>query len=101
MTDSYQVDLDHLDDVTARVAGLHTFMVETLRELDERMTALHADGSQWSGAAAAAHAQAHAQWTEAAARAAAGIERMRAAAAAARSAYTEATAANLRTLGRG
>jgi len=87
--------------VTARVTGLHSFITETLREVDERIAALHASGTQWSGAAAAEHAKAHAQWTAAAATAAAEIEKMRAAAAVAHAAYTEASATNLRTLGRG
>jgi WXG100 family type VII secretion target len=95
-TPGYRVDLAHLDDVTARIAGLYGFVVETLAGLDRRAAALRAG---WSGAAADRYATAHADWATAAAEMAAGIDAMRAAAAAAYTAYTDAAAANVRRAG--
>jgi WXG100 family type VII secretion target len=92
-TPGYRVDLAHLDDVTARIAGLHGFVSDTLAGLDRRVAAVRAG---WSGAAADRYAQAHTDWAAAAAEMAAGIDAMRAAAAAAHTAYTDAAAANVR-----
>ncbi|MEV6559965.1 WXG100 family type VII secretion target [Nocardia sp. NPDC051756] len=97
MTDQYRVDLDHLDAVTAKVAALNSFVADALVELDQRIAAMQ---STWDGAAADAHATAHAEWTAAAAKMADGLERMRAAAASARASYNASTTANLSMLGR-
>ncbi|MGV9611369.1 WXG100 family type VII secretion target [Nocardia xishanensis] len=94
----YRVDLAHLDEVTARIAGLHGFVTESLREIEERIAATQAS---WTGAAADAHAEAHREWTQAATQMAEGIDTMRAAAAAAHAAYTTAEQTNLKILGRG
>ncbi|WP_067664715.1 WXG100 family type VII secretion target [Nocardia miyunensis] len=92
----YSVDLDHLDTVTARIAGLHGFITESLTGLASRIAATHQD---WTGAAADKHAEAHREWMKAAGEARDGIEAMHAAAQAAHTAYTDAIAANRRTLG--
>ncbi|MEV0248416.1 WXG100 family type VII secretion target [Nocardia sp. NPDC050712] len=94
----YQVDLTHLDEVTARITTLHGFLVDSLREVDERIATVQ---QSWNGEAADKQAQAHQQWVKAAQSVQEGIETMRSAAATARTAYTEASAANLRMLGRG
>jgi WXG100 family type VII secretion target len=94
----YAVDLDHLDEVTNKIAGLQGFLTESLAEIEERIAALQ---TTWNGAAADAHAEAHREWTAAAAVVNEGIAAMRTAAAAAHTAYTDAGAANLRVLGRG
>ncbi|WP_051193189.1 WXG100 family type VII secretion target [Nocardia jiangxiensis] len=73
----YSVDLDHLDAVTARIAGLHSFITDSLSGLDSRIAATHQD---WTGAAAEKHAEAHREWMKAATEARDGIEAMRAAA---------------------
>ncbi|RMI34228.1 WXG100 family type VII secretion target [Nocardia stercoris] len=96
MTDGYRVDLDHLDDVTARIAGLHGFITDTLTALDARIAAAH---QTWEGAAADKHAAAHKEWADSAQTAAEGIAAMRDAAKAAHAAYTDALAANRKTLG--
>lgn len=93
----YQVDLEHLDDVTARIGGLHGFLVESLREIDERIAGAQ---QNWNGESAAAHAQAHAEWVVAAEQVRAGIDAMRAAAAVAHQSYSTAVATNLGILGR-
>ncbi|MEV0712077.1 WXG100 family type VII secretion target [Nocardia aurea] len=94
----YQVDLAHLDEVTARIATLHGFLVDSLREIDERIALVQ---QSWNGAAATKQAEAHQQWVLAAQSVQEGIDTMRSAAATAHTAYTEASAANLRMLGRG
>ena len=63
-------DLDGLLALTERLVGLQRRIETLASELDGQVCALH---DQWSGAAAAAHLQAHRQWRE-------GAERMRAAA---------------------
>ncbi|MFI9402715.1 WXG100 family type VII secretion target [Nocardia sp. NPDC052316] len=98
MTDRYRVDLAHLDAVTAKVASLTSFVTDSLTELDQRIATVQ---SSWNGAAADAHATAHAEWVAAATRMTEGLDKMRAAAAAARNSYESGTAANLAMLGRG
>ncbi|MFD6161976.1 WXG100 family type VII secretion target [Nocardia sp. NPDC060256] len=97
MTDQYRVDLAHLDTVTAKVAALNAFVADALTELDTRIATMQ---SSWTGAAADAHATAHAEWVAAAALMTDGLEKMRAAAAAAHASYENGTAANLAMLGR-
>lgn len=94
--DGYQVDLDHLDQTTARIAGLNGFVADSLSGLDARITAMH---QQWTGAAATRHAAAHKEWMTAAAKVREGIAAMRTAAADAHAAYTEGVAANRKTVG--
>ncbi|WP_433729165.1 WXG100 family type VII secretion target [Nocardia sp. CA-129566] len=93
----YQVDLDQLDAVTARIGGLNDFIRESLREIDERMATMQ---ENWSGKAADEQAEAHREWAAAAEKIRGGIEKMQAAARAAHTAYNDAIAANLRALGR-
>jgi WXG100 family type VII secretion target len=94
--DGYRVDLNHLDQTTARVAGLQGFVEDSLAGLDARIAAMH---QQWSGAAAARHAAAHKEWMTAATTVREGIAAMRQAAADAHTAYTEGVAAVHKTLG--
>ncbi|WP_225730490.1 MULTISPECIES: WXG100 family type VII secretion target [unclassified Nocardia] len=94
---SYRVDLDHLDQVTAKIGGLLGFLDESLQGIDTRVAALH---QQWTGAAAAKHAQAHRDWSAGAAEVREGVETMRAAAQTAHRSYTEVVQTNLRMLGR-
>ncbi|MFI5783732.1 WXG100 family type VII secretion target [Nocardia sp. NPDC051570] len=96
MTDEgYQVDLEHLDTVTAKIAGLHAFVQDSLEGVDTRVAAAH---QSWTGEAATTHAEVHRQWREAAEEARKGIAAMQAAAAAAHSQYSDALATNLRIL---
>ncbi|MEV0250802.1 WXG100 family type VII secretion target [Nocardia sp. NPDC050712] len=96
--DEYQVDLAHLDDVTTKISGLESFLTTSLAEIEERIATVQA---AWSGKAADAHAEAHADWAKAGAAVRDGIGEMRAAAAAAHTAYVEVGNTNLRILGRG
>ncbi|MFE7799430.1 WXG100 family type VII secretion target [Nocardia sp. NPDC057440] len=92
----FRVDLDHLDQVTTRIAALQGFVQDSLTGVDQRVTAMHLT---WSGTAADRHAEAHHEWAQGAADVHDGIETMRNAAATAHGAYTEGIAANLRMLG--
>ncbi|MFE9577857.1 WXG100 family type VII secretion target [Nocardia sp. NPDC006044] len=98
MTEQYRVDLAHLDTVTAKVTTLNALVADTLTELDKRIATVQ---SSWTGAAADAHANAHAEWIASATVMSEGIEKMRAAAAAAHASYENGTAASLAMLGRG
>jgi WXG100 family type VII secretion target len=93
---SYRVDLEHLDQVTAKVAGLRGFVQDSLSGLDQRITAAH---QQWSGAAADKHAAAHRAWMTAAGEVHDGIDAMHKAATAAHTAYTGVLDTNLKILG--
>ncbi|MGY0500864.1 WXG100 family type VII secretion target [Nocardia sp. FBN12] len=94
---SFKVDLEHLDTVTARIAGLVGFVEDSLAGLDARIAATH---QNWTGKAATAHAAAHTEWMTAATEVREGVEEMRAAAVAAHSHYNDAVAANLHMLKR-
>lgn len=98
MRDAYRVDLEHLDTVTARIAGLAGFVQDTLAGLDARIAAAH---QNWTGETADKHEQAHREWMKAAGEVHEGIEAMRAAARAAHTAYTDVLHTNLGILGRG
>lgn len=93
----YSVDLDHLDEVMAKIGGLVGFITDSLEGLDQRLAAAH---QSWSGQAADAHATAHTTWAASAQQAREGIDAMRAAAANAHEQYSDALATNLRMLGR-
>jgi WXG100 family type VII secretion target len=93
----YQVDLDHLENTTARIGGLNDFLRESLREIDERMAVMQ---QSWNGQAADKQAEAHREWAAAAQEVREGIEAMQAAARTAHTAYSDAATANLRALGR-
>ncbi len=93
---SYRVDLEHLEQVTARVHGLAGFVEDSLAGLDARIATAH---QQWSGAAAEEHTAAHRDWMHAATTVQDGIAAMHAAAKTAHDAYTATAAANNRRLG--
>ncbi|MFR9769080.1 WXG100 family type VII secretion target [Nocardia sp. SC052] len=95
--DGYNVDLEHLDNVTVRIGGLVGFVTDSLAGLDARIAAAHLT---WGGEAATAHATAHREWAQAATEVREGIDTMRSAAATAHSAYTAALTTNLGILGR-
>ncbi|MBU3066152.1 WXG100 family type VII secretion target [Nocardia sp. NEAU-G5] len=93
---SYRVDLEHLDAVTSKVAGLHGFVHDSLTGLDQRITTAH---QQWTGATADKHATAHREWMTAAGEVRDGIEALRAAAKTAHESYSDTVTANHRVLG--
>ncbi|MFC8044298.1 WXG100 family type VII secretion target [Nocardia sp. NPDC057353] len=95
--DSFRVDLNELDAVTARVAGFIGFLSDSLSGLEQRMGKLQ---QNWEGETAAAQDQAYRQWATGATDVVEGIEVMRQAAVDAHGRYTAAIDANLRMLGR-
>ncbi|MEU2252518.1 WXG100 family type VII secretion target [Nocardia xishanensis] len=94
--DGYRVNLDELEQITARMQGFSGFLTESLQGLQQRMAALH---QTWSGEAATAQSEAFTQWMTAAGKVAEGIAAMRDASADARTSYIDAVETNLRTLG--
>ncbi|MET9287238.1 WXG100 family type VII secretion target [Nocardia beijingensis] len=95
MTAAFGVDLAHLDAVTARIGGLVGFTEDTFTGVEQRVAALH---RTWTGEAASAHAEAHRDWAKGADDVREGIAAMRAAAAAAHTAYSEAMTTNVNML---
>ncbi|MBP1159792.1 WXG100 family type VII secretion target [Rhodococcus sp. PvR099] len=98
MTSRFTVDLEQLDHVIARIAGLVGFVEENLDELENRVAGLPAS---WTGKAATAHADAHRKWEAGAKDLREGLDAMRTAARQAHEQYTGAVSANLQMLGRG
>ncbi|MFD9551185.1 WXG100 family type VII secretion target [Nocardia salmonicida] len=94
--DGYRVNLDELEQITARMRGFSGFLADTLQGLQLRMTALH---QTWSGDAATAQNEAFTQWMTAAGEVAEGVAAMRDASAEAHASYIDAIETNLRTLG--
>lgn len=98
MTSRIRIDLEHLDSVTARLAGLVGFVEERLAELDRHVAQLP---DSWIGTAADAHSAAHRTWHAAAQEMNTALDDLRAAAKLAHGEYTQAVATNLAMLGRG
>ncbi|MFI5777127.1 WXG100 family type VII secretion target [Nocardia sp. NPDC051570] len=98
MTDEFSVDLEQLDNVVTRLSSLTAFISDHLTTLDQKVAAVHA--GSWSGAAAAAHQQAHSEWSAAAAEFVDGVAEMSSAARNAHGQYTSSVNANTRMFGR-
>lgn len=94
----FRVDLDELEQITARVSGFIGFLKDSLDGLDQRIAAVQ---KNWNGAAADAQAEAFREWSTGATDVAEGIEMMRQAVRSAHDRYTAAIEANLQMLGRG
>ncbi|MFC9898415.1 WXG100 family type VII secretion target [Nocardia sp. NPDC127579] len=92
MSSEFKVDLDHLDEIVARLAGLAGFVGEHLDEIDDRVATLA--GSGWEGVAAQAYSEAHAQWASGAREFVEGVADMSAAAKSALGRYTRAADTN-------
>ncbi|WP_405177645.1 WXG100 family type VII secretion target [Nocardia sp. NBC_01377] len=60
MSSEFQVDLEHLDEIVARLAGLAGFISEYLDEIDSRVGGLTNTG--WESVAAQAYAELHREW---------------------------------------
>lgn len=95
--ESFQVDLNELENITTRAAGFIGFLTDSLAGLEQRMAALQ---QTWSGESATAQADAFRRWAVGATDVADGIQAMRQAALDAHGRYTNAVEANLRMLGR-
>ncbi|QIS09645.1 WXG100 family type VII secretion target [Nocardia arthritidis] len=99
MSSEFSVDLDHLDQIVARLSGLAGFVGEHLDEIDERVATL--TGGDWEGAAARAYAEAHAQWAIGAREFVEGVREMSAAAKAAHARYSRAVDTNYKMFNQG
>jgi WXG100 family type VII secretion target len=92
MSGQFGVDLEHLDQVVARLNGLAGFLTETFDEIDRRVKTLQ-NGS-WEGVAAQAYSDAHAQWLTGAKEFAQGVTDATAAAREAHGHYTRSVDTN-------
>ncbi|WP_040774521.1 WXG100 family type VII secretion target [Nocardia pneumoniae] len=96
MSSQFSVDLDHLDQIVARLSGLAGFIADHLDEIDGKVATLQ--GSGWESVAAQAYADAHRQWAIGAREFAEGIRDMSMAARDAHGRYTTAVAFNRQML---
>jgi WXG100 family type VII secretion target len=92
MSSPFHVDLEHLDNVAARLKGLVGFLTDHLDEVDRSVAGLHQ--SSWSGVAARAHVEAAAKWSTEAREFSDGAAVIQEAARLAHEAYTGAVDAN-------
>ncbi len=96
MTDEFGVDLEHLDQVVARLRNLTGFLTDTFDEIDRRVHTLR--DSSWDGLAAHAYTEAHTQWIAGAREFTRGVTDATEAARAAHGHYTQAVDINGRML---
>ncbi|MDO3650376.1 WXG100 family type VII secretion target [Nocardia mangyaensis] len=94
MDSAFTVDLDHLDQIVDRLAGLAGYIADHLADVDDRVATL--EGSSWEGVANDAYVVAHAQWIAGARDFAEGIRGMSLGAKNALSSYTDAGDTNTR-----
>lgn len=99
MAAEFKVDLDHLDQIVIKLAGLAGFVADHLDVIDDKVAELV--GTGWEGVAADAYRVAHVQWVTGAREFAEGIRDMSIAANAAHGHYTAAIDVNARMLGGG
>jgi WXG100 family type VII secretion target len=93
VSNAFSVDREALLDAVARMAGYERYIESMLHEIEGLVAGLHGD---WNGTAAAAHAEAHRQWTEGAAMMREALTDLRSAGRAAHHNYTGAAATNQR-----
>lgn len=93
----FSVNMDQLDQIVARIAGLAGFVADHLDDIDDQVATLK--GSNWEGIAADAYHVAHAQWTTGAREFADGLRDMSAAAKSAHTRYGDAADINKKMLG--
>ncbi len=96
MGSEFSVNMDQLDQIVARLAGLAGFVADNLDDVDDHVATLK--GTSWEGVAADAYEVAHQQWIAAARTFAEGVGDMSDAAKAAHSRYTSAAEMNKRML---
>ncbi|MBH0781425.1 WXG100 family type VII secretion target [Nocardia bovistercoris] len=95
MSAEFSVDLAHLDQLIARLAGLSGFVSEYLENLNSLVSSLLASG-EWSGVAASAYTDAHEEWVVGAREMAEGLTLIHNSARVAHAAYADAESMNLR-----
>jgi WXG100 family type VII secretion target len=93
---AFSVDLDKLDVLAGRIRGLAGFIADQLAAIDQKAKAAEA---VWTGSAAAAYNEAHAEWLAGATDINEGLTAVQEAVKHAHESYTGAVAANLRMLG--
>ncbi|GAA5103587.1 WXG100 family type VII secretion target [Nocardia iowensis] len=96
MSSEFQVDLDALDHIVARLNGLAGFLRDHLDQLDDNLAGLP---DSWESYAAQAYAAAQREWAIGAREFACGVAEMSFAGRAAHELYTTAIDANRRMLG--
>ncbi|MFD4430190.1 WXG100 family type VII secretion target [Nocardia sp. NPDC058497] len=94
--EGFDVDLDHLDEVTIRIRGYKEFVAQNIEALEQRAAQLASD---WSGATASAYAIAHRTCLAGVAEVREQLADVEANARAAHFNYTEAAATNSKMLG--
>ncbi|MBF6208407.1 WXG100 family type VII secretion target [Streptomyces gardneri] len=99
MNSRFSVDLDHLEEIVARLSGLAGFIGEHLDEIDDRVATL--TGTGWESIAARAYAEAHTQWVTGAREFVEGVRDMSDAAKAAHTRYTRAVDTNYKMFSQG
>ncbi|MEY8018168.1 WXG100 family type VII secretion target [Mycobacterium servetii] len=92
MVEAFAVDPAALAEVVQRIAAFQRYAEDMITELDSRVTRLHAT---WSGAAAAAHAEAHQHWERGEAMMREALAQLEKAATTAHGNYTGAMSTNL------
>ncbi|MGQ4601361.1 WXG100 family type VII secretion target [Nocardia sp. R6R-6] len=95
MTSEFSVDLDHLEQVVARLAGLVAYVSDHLDQMDSRVSTLLQSGG-WTGAAGSAYTLAHEEWMRGARELLEGVAQMQQAAKTAHAAYADAQDMNVR-----
>ncbi len=93
---AFRVNLDELDHVISRLTALGKILTDELGSIDSQVKQLHS--SSWSGIAAAAHAEAHAQWAQSATEFNEGVQEMRDVARHAHEQYAKAHTTNVNML---
>lgn len=96
MATEFSVDLDHLDQVVARLSGLAGYLTDQLDQIDDRVATLR--GTGWESVAARAYSDAHRVWADGAREFVEGVQGIRDALQTAHEAYTEAADVNSRMM---
>jgi WXG100 family type VII secretion target len=95
----FTVDVDHLDQIVARLSALAGFIGEHLDDIDDKVAGL--TGTGWEGVAAQAYSEAHTKWATAAREFAEGVRDMSDAARKAHAKYINAAEVNKQMLNGG
>ncbi|MEU2043466.1 WXG100 family type VII secretion target [Nocardia niwae] len=95
----FTVDVDHLDQIVARLSGLAGFISDHLDDLDDKVAGL--TGTGWESVAGRAYFEAHTKWVTAAREFAEGVRDMSDAARNAHSKYINAAEVNKQMLNGG
>ncbi|MEU0504358.1 WXG100 family type VII secretion target [Nocardia sp. NPDC005998] len=95
----FSVDLNHLDEIVARLSGLSGFISDHLDGIDDKVAAL--TGTGWESAAAQAYTEAHREWVTGAREFVEGIRDMSDAARKAHERYSNAINLNYKMLAGG